>query len=76
MPDIVARQRRSAELYDFSTETLFAGCQDVMQRTALLPIAEWLSDQLLLPEDVCLLEVGCGTGRFHTHVKVRTSAGW
>lgn len=34
---------RSAAVYEFSTETLFFGRQDSMQRTCLLPIADYMA---------------------------------
>jgi hypothetical protein len=35
---------RSANIYEFSTESLFFGRQDSMQRTALLGLHEWLQE--------------------------------
>eukprot|EP00775_Hariotina_reticulata_P007520 gene7520-7731_t len=60
---------RSASIYEFSTEALFFGRQDAMQRTALLPLADYIRDQGLDPSVMTLLEVSCGTGRFHTFIK-------
>jgi hypothetical protein len=34
----------SANIYEFSTESLFFGRQDAMQRTALLAVHEWLAE--------------------------------
>ena len=36
---------KSAEVYEVSTETLFLGRQDAMQRTALVPLAEWFREK-------------------------------
>lgn len=61
--------QRSADIYEYSTEALFFGRQDAMQRTSLLPIAEWMAETRRAAADVRLLEVACGTGRFHTFIK-------
>ena len=53
----------SAQRYEVSTETLFLGSQDAMQRQTLLPILK----QQRLPKTV--LEVACGTGRFATFLR-------
>ncbi len=55
-------------MYDFSTETLFVGRQDAMQRTALLPLAEFMAGRS--QSGTRLLEIAAGTGRFHTFIKV------
>ncbi|KAI8475763.1 MAG: S-adenosyl-L-methionine-dependent methyltransferase [Monoraphidium minutum] len=60
---------RSATVYEFSTESLFFGRQDAMQRSALLGISEWLQETGRDPSSLKLLEVACGTGRFHTFIK-------
>ncbi|GBF94272.1 S-adenosyl-L-methionine-dependent methyltransferase [Raphidocelis subcapitata] len=60
---------RSAGVYEFSTESLFFGRQDSMQRTALLALREWMEEEGRDAPSVRLLEVACGTGRFHTFVK-------
>eukprot|EP00798_Chlamydomonas_sp_ICE-L_P005822 gene5822-6107_t len=65
---------KSAAVYEHSTETLFFGRQDAMQRSALVPISMWIEDKCgssgtMRLEDVQLLEIGAGTGRFHTFVK-------
>ena len=57
-------------MYEFSTETLFFGRQDSMQRTSLVPLHEYIRDLGLDPSQLKLLEVNCGTGRFHTFIKV------
>jgi ubiquinone/menaquinone biosynthesis C-methylase UbiE len=56
---------KSAKVYDTSTETLFVGRQDLMQRTALLPLASWAASR----KGLRILEVGCGTGKFSTFVR-------
>lgn len=64
--------RRSADIYEFSTETLFFGRQDAMQRLSLLPLAEHMRAAAQEGRDVRsmkLLEVAAGTGRFHTFLK-------
>ncbi|KIZ07181.1 hypothetical protein MNEG_0776 [Monoraphidium neglectum] len=60
---------RSANVYEFSTESLFFGRQDAMQRTVLLAMHEWLAETGRDPSSMRLLEVACGTGRFHTFIK-------
>lgn len=57
----------SARRYDFSTEALFVGRQDAMQRSALVPLAQFMDAKN--PQGMKLLEVACGTGRFHTFIK-------
>ena len=61
----------SADVYETSTETLFLGGQDVMQRTALVPLLEYANDSTTTMGESPLkvLEVGCGTGRFLTFVR-------
>ena len=61
----------SAEVYETSTETLFLGRQDAMQRQTMLPIAGYVKEMRAagkLPTDMSLLEVGAGTGRALTFV--------
>ena len=53
--------KKSAQVYETSTETLFLGRQDAMQRTALGP--------LVSEKPKKILEVACGTGRFMTFVR-------
>jgi len=75
---------QSAEVYEVSTETLFLGRQDAMQRTALVPLSEYMRERVNegAPEDgstatavredgagAKLLELACGTGRFLTFVR-------
>ena len=63
--------KASAEVYEVSTETLFVGRQDAMQRTALAPLREWFDETQTSAtvEDVMLLELACGTGRFLTFTR-------
>lgn len=60
---------KSADVYETSTETLFLGRQDAMQRTALIPLVDYAKnrDNDLTPLKV--LEVACGTGRFMTFAR-------
>ena len=58
---------RSADVYETSTETLFLGRQDAMQRLSLLPLAKGLAGRDGKPPR--LLEVACGTGRFATFLR-------
>lgn len=59
----------SANVYETSTETLFLGRQDSMQRTSLPPIVA-LSDSVRSSgRTLRVLEVACGTGRFMTFVR-------
>jgi ubiquinone/menaquinone biosynthesis C-methylase UbiE len=55
----------SAERYEVSTETLFLGRQDTMQRQTLLPLQNHFGGS----EPQTLLEVACGTGRFATFTR-------
>jgi len=59
--------QRSASVYPTSTETLFVGRQDSMQRCALVPISEFMAGRDAA--EVRTLEVACGTGRFATFLK-------
>ena len=54
----------SAKLYETSTETLFLGRQDSMQRLALYPMRSWAAT-----DDFKVLEVACGTGRLNTFLR-------
>ncbi|GKY98895.1 hypothetical protein MPSEU_000845400 [Mayamaea pseudoterrestris] len=64
----------SAKRYEMSSETIFFGSQDVMQRQTLLPL---VSQARTAPTHQCIdrngpasiLEVACGTGRFSTFVR-------
>ena len=55
----------SAKLYETSTETLFLGRQDSMQRLALYPMRSWAAPE----DDLKMLEVACGTGRLNTFLR-------
>jgi len=57
---------RSAEVYETSTETLFLGKQDAMQRLSLLPLKSLKGRDGKPPR---VLEVACGTGRFATFIR-------
>ncbi|CAG9465589.1 unnamed protein product [Pedinophyceae sp. YPF-701] len=61
---------RSAGVYETSTETLFLGRQDAMQRQTLVPLRAWM-DENAGPEGrgASMLELACGTGRFGTFVR-------
>lgn len=56
----------SAKVYETSTETLFLGRQDAMQRLSLLPLRSAASANNGAPR---ILEVACGTGRFATFIR-------
>ena len=58
---------KSSSVYEASTETLFVGRQDAMQRTTLLLLNEFMKDKDI--SQLSALEVACGTGRFATFVK-------
>lgn len=62
--------QESANVYETSTETLFLGRQDAMQRTALVPLVEFSNER---EDDIGrplkILEVACGTGRFMTFAR-------
>jgi len=60
---------KSAQVYETSTETLFLGRQDAMQRLTLVHISRHLKKLGRDPSDVQLLEIGCGTGRLHTFIR-------
>jgi len=64
---------KSANVYETSTETLFLGRQDGMQRLALAPIVEYSksynSKSSNSNKPMKVLEVACGTGRFMTFVR-------
>eukprot|EP00472_Partenskyella_glossopodia_P001369 CAMPEP_0197528396 /NCGR_PEP_ID=MMETSP1318-20131121/24946_1 /TAXON_ID=552666 /ORGANISM="Partenskyella glossopodia, Strain RCC365" /LENGTH=522 /DNA_ID=CAMNT_0043083475 /DNA_START=39 /DNA_END=1607 /DNA_ORIENTATION=- len=63
----------SAEIYEHSTETLFLGRQDAMQRTTLVPFAKMMRERkakgLVDASKPKVLEIGAGTGRFATFLK-------
>jgi ubiquinone/menaquinone biosynthesis C-methylase UbiE len=58
---------KSAKVYESSTETLFIGRQDAMQRSTLVPLADFMPGKD--PSQLRALEVAAGTGRFATFVK-------
>lgn len=55
----------SAKKYEMSSETIFIGTQDVMQRQTLIPLCKHFDTKA--PAN--LLEVACGTGRLSTFVR-------
>ena len=55
----------SAQKYEMSSETIFIGTQDVMQRQTILPLRKHFDNTL----PASLLEVACGTGRLSTFVR-------
>lgn len=70
---------KSASIYEASTETLFLGRQDAMQRQSLVPLHSFMQGegrqgQGRQGQGTKMLEVACGTGRFATFVKVRLMA--
>jgi ubiquinone/menaquinone biosynthesis C-methylase UbiE len=58
---------RSAQLYDFQVEALFAGTADAMRRRAWVPIAKYLNRTRV--KEPVLLDIGAGTGGFLSFVK-------
>lgn len=62
---------RSAKVYEVSTETLFLGRQDAMQRQTLVPLHAFMAGRMPNGRGTRLLEVAAGTGRFATFIKVR-----
>ena len=58
---------RSAGLYEFQVETLFAGTAGAMRRRAFVPIARYLKRRG--SEPLTLLDVGAGTGAFLSFVQ-------
>ncbi|HEX3673857.1 MAG TPA: class I SAM-dependent methyltransferase [Rhizomicrobium sp.] len=62
---------RSARLYEFQVEALFAGTADAMRRQAFVPIARALDGS----DAPTLLDIGAGTGRFLSFVKA-ARPGW
>lgn len=65
---------KSASIYEASTETLFLGRQDAMQRQSLVPLHSFMQGRGQDGAGTQMLEVACGTGRFATFVKVRVEA--
>ncbi|CAL8463579.1 g3113 [Coccomyxa elongata] len=60
---------RSARVYEVSTETLFLGRQDAMQRQTLVPLRAFMAGRGADGAGTRLLEVATGTGRFATFLK-------
>jgi ubiquinone/menaquinone biosynthesis C-methylase UbiE len=58
--------KRSADVYETSTEVVFLGRQDAMQRLSLLPLKDVAGTNKGKPR---ILEVACGTGRFATFIR-------
>ncbi|KAI3437854.1 hypothetical protein D9Q98_000300 [Chlorella vulgaris] len=58
---------KSAQIYETSTETLFVGRQDAMQRGTLVPMHDFMAGRDA--SQVKALEIAAGTGRFATFVK-------
>lgn len=58
---------RSAHLYDFQVEALFAGTASAMRRRAFVPLARFLEARN--PARTTLLDIGAGTGSFLSFVK-------
>jgi len=56
----------SASVYEVSTETLFLGKQDAMQRQTLIPLVQHFEND---ESPAAILEVACGTGRFATFTR-------
>jgi ubiquinone/menaquinone biosynthesis C-methylase UbiE len=60
--------QESADVYETSTETMFVGGQDAMQRIALPSLVSFSKD-FKEKRPMRVLEVACGTGRFMTFVR-------
>ena len=58
----------SAKIYDVQVETLFYGSANVMRRSALRPIAEFIQGQD--QRRLSMLDIACGTGRFLRQVRL------
>lgn len=58
---------RSARLYEFQVEALFAGTASAMRRRAYVPLARFLAGRN--PARATLLDIGAGTGSFLAFVK-------
>lgn len=59
--------KESAERYDMQVETIFTGSAAAMRRTTLPFIAQKLQENS--PDDLKLLDFGCGTGCYLNEVK-------
>ena len=62
--------KESASIYELSTETLFLGRQDAMQRQTLVPLMQHMRGSTPASTPPRILEIACGTGRFATFMKV------
>lgn len=60
--------RASADAYEVSTETLFVGRQDAMQRLALVGIRDQVGENGAVDNAPTVVEIGAGTGRLATFV--------
>ena len=58
-------------MYEVSTETLFLGRQDAMQRQTLVPLHKYVMSRPAGATGLRALEIAAGTGRFATFIKVR-----
>jgi len=58
--------RKSADVYETSTEVIFFGRQDAQQRTTLIPLHGLKRAD---GKPLKILEVACGTGRFGTFLR-------
>ena len=61
---------QSAKVYEVSTETLFLGRQDAMQRQTLVPLHKYVMSRPAGAAGLRALEIAAGTGRFATFIKV------
>lgn len=61
---------QSAELHRHGREVSFIGRTDPLQRTALVPISEYIKASGKPVSEMKLLDVGACTGHFHTYIKV------
>ena len=61
---------QSAKVYEVSTETLFLGRQDAMQRQTLVPLHKYVMSRPVGATGLRALEIAAGTGRFATFTKV------
>ncbi|PXF43194.1 putative methyltransferase sll0829 [Gracilariopsis chorda] len=59
----------SADVYEVSTESLFRGTQDAMQRTVLKAISLFVQSYHRNQSKLTMLDLGAGTGRFSTFVR-------
>ena len=57
-------------MYEVSTETLFLGRQDAMQRQTLVPLHKYVMSRPAAGTGLRALEIAAGTGRFATFIKV------